>query len=139
MLDKRLCFLYDSKGDLMNGMDEILKKSLLYDFYGELLTDRQRHIYEAFVFENLSLSEIAEENGVSRQSIYDLMKRCGRTLEEYEEKLRLVEKFGHAREKAARLQELVAQMKQQTEGVSPELLDGLMQIGQLAGQIMEEF
>ena len=74
-------------------MDEILKQSLLYDFYGELLTEHQKEIYEQFIVEDLSLSEIAKDAGISRQGVHDLIKRCNKILEEYEEKLHLVEKF----------------------------------------------
>ena len=45
-------------------MDEILKQSLLYDFYGELLTEHQKEIYEQFIVEDLSMSEIAKEAGI---------------------------------------------------------------------------
>lgn len=74
-------------------MNEILEQALLYDFYGELLTDHQKDIYEQFVLEDLSLSEIAQDKGISRQGVHDLVKRCQRILEGYESKLHLVEKF----------------------------------------------
>ena len=74
-------------------MDNIFEKSLLYDFYGELLTDHQKKIYEDVVLNDLSLSEIAAEEGISRQGVHDLVKRCNKILDEYEEKLKLVEKF----------------------------------------------
>ena len=77
---------------------EIVDRSLLYDFYGELLTEHQRNIYEALVFEDLSLSEIADEEGISRQGVHDLIKRCNKTLEGYENKLHLVERFRKTRE-----------------------------------------
>ena len=80
-------------------MDEILKQTLLYDFYGELLTKHQKEIYEQFVLEDLSLSEIAGEAGISRQGVHDLIKRCQKALEGYEEKLHLVEKFLSIKEK----------------------------------------
>lgn len=68
-------------------------QALLYDFYGELLTDHQKNIYEQSVLEDLSLSEIAEDEGISRQGVHDLVKRCNKSLMSYEEKLHLVEKF----------------------------------------------
>ncbi len=73
----------------------------MYDFYGELLTKHQRRIYEAIVYDNLSLGEIAEEEGVSRQAVHDIVKRCDRALQGYEEKLRLVEKFESIKDKVA--------------------------------------
>lgn len=74
-------------------MDDKLKKAYLYDFYGELLNEHQRQVYEDFVFNDLSLGEIAEEEGISRQGVSDMIKRCGKKLENYEDKLHLVEKF----------------------------------------------
>ena len=81
-------------------MDEILKKTLLYDFYGELLTARQQRIYEEVVLNDYSISEIAKDEGTSRQSIHDMIKRCGALLENYEDKLHLVERFVRLRSKA---------------------------------------
>ena len=49
-------------------VNEILEQALLYDFYGELLTSHQKEIYEQFVLEDLSLSEIAQDAGISRQA-----------------------------------------------------------------------
>ena len=74
-------------------MNKFLEQALLFDFYGELLTDHQKEIYEQFALEDLSLSEIAEMKGISRQGVHDLVKRCQKTLEGYEMKLHLVEKF----------------------------------------------
>ena len=74
-------------------MEKIVEQGLLYDFYGELLTEHQRHIYEDVVFNDMSLSEIAEEQGISRQGVHDLVKRCDRILGGYEEKLGLVDMF----------------------------------------------
>ena len=49
-------------------MEKIVEQGLLYDFYGELLTEHQRRVYEDVVFNDMSLSEIAEEQGISRQA-----------------------------------------------------------------------
>ena len=73
-------------------MEKIVRQGLLYDFYGELLTEHQRQVYEAVVYENLSLAEIAAEQGISRQGVHDIVKRCDKMLLEYEEKLKLVKK-----------------------------------------------
>ena len=74
-------------------MEKIVEKTLLYDFYGELLTARQKEIYEEVVFNDMSLSEAAEEYGVSRQGIHDMIRRTDKILEGYEEKLRMVTHF----------------------------------------------
>ncbi len=74
-------------------MDSFVEQSLLYDFYGDLLTEHQKEIYESYISENLSLAEIAQEKKISRQGVHDTIKRCNRLLGEYEEKLGLVKKF----------------------------------------------
>ena len=74
-------------------MDKIIERGLLFDFYDELLTDHQQKIYSEAVFNDLSLSELSEEEGISRQGIHDLIKRCDKSLQEYEEKLGLIKRF----------------------------------------------
>ena len=91
--------------DIMSSMDEILRRSLLFDFYGELLTDHQKKIYEAFDSEDLSLSEIAEQEGISRQGVHDSLKRALAALHNYEDTLHLVLRFLHIRELAAQAKE----------------------------------
>ena len=71
-------------------MEEIYEKTLLYDYYGELLTDHQREIYENVVFNDMSLSEAAEEYGISRQGVHDIIRRCNNSLEAYEAKLHMI-------------------------------------------------
>ena len=78
-------------------MERIVEQGLLYDFYGELLTEHQRKIYEEAVYNDMSLGEIAEEEGISRQGVHDLLKRCDKSLLEYEERLHLVERFTRAK------------------------------------------
>ena len=58
---------------------------MLYDFYGELLNEHQKEIYEDVVFNDMSPSEIAREEGISRQGVHDLIKRCDKILKDYEE------------------------------------------------------
>ena len=74
-------------------MEKIVRQSLLYDFYGELLTEHQKAIYEDVVNNDMSYSEIARMNQISRQGVYDMIKRCDKILEEYEDKLQLVDKL----------------------------------------------
>lgn len=83
-------------------MDEILKQTLLYDFYGELLTKHQKEIYEQAVLEDYSLSEIARDAGISRQGVHDMIRRCNKSLEDYEAELHLVEKFMSVKKKSMR-------------------------------------
>ncbi len=84
-------------------MNKILEQALLYDFYGELLTTHQKEVYEQFILDDLSLSEIAESAGISRQGVHDLIRRCQKALEGYEEKLHLVERFLSVKEKVGQI------------------------------------
>ena len=107
----------------------LLEQALLYDFYGELLTEHQKEIYEQFVLEDLSLSEIAESEGISRQGVHDLIKRCNKLLEGYEAKLHLVEKFLSVKEKVQKINELL-----DSESEDPVIRN----VRQIAVDILEE-
>ena len=79
-------------------IDDITYISLLYDFYGQLLSKRQDQVMKLYHEENLSLSEIAEEFDISRQGVHDALKNAEKALKEYEKKLGLVEKFRKSRD-----------------------------------------
>ena len=87
-------------------MEKIGRQVFLYDFYGELLTDHQKSVYEDVVLNDMSLSEIADERGISRQGVHDLVKRCDKILSGYEEKLHLVEKFRLTKEKLREIESI---------------------------------
>ena len=86
-------------------MEKIVEQGLLYDFYGELLTEHQKQIYEAAVYNDMSLTEIADEHGISKQGVHDLIKRCTRSLQEYEDKLHMIRRFEAIKAQAERLKE----------------------------------
>ena len=65
-------------------MDDILQLTLLYDFYGELLTEKQKQVYELHYQNDLSLTEIGEELSISRQAVRDQLKRTEKILLDYE-------------------------------------------------------
>ena len=104
-------------------MEKIVEQGLLYDFYGELLTPHQRRIYEDAVFNDLSLSEIAQEEGISRQGVHDLIRRCDRTLEEYENRLHLMRRFGQIRRKLERIWELCGD--EEVQRLTAEIMEEL--------------
>ena len=92
-------------------MDKIYERGLLFDFYGELLTEHQQKIYSEAVFNDMSLSELSEEEGISRQGIHDLIKRVDKQLEGYENKLKLVEKFKDIKKDVVKAQKLIDECK----------------------------
>ncbi len=113
-------------------MEEKLEQAYLYDFYGELLNEHQRQIYEDFVFNDLSLGEIANEEGISRQGVADMIKRCNNKLAGYEKKLHLVEKFVSVKNDVSRIHELTASF-----GTAHEE-SIIKEIEKISNQILEE-
>lgn len=111
-------------------MKDIYKSSLLYDFYGELLTKHQKEIYEDFILNDLSLGEIAEERGISRQGVHDLVKRCNKTLNTYEEKLHLIERFSKTKEDVKKICMLA------DEKINPE---NISEIKSIAQEILDNY
>ena len=107
-------------------------QTFLYDFYGELLTEHQRNIYEDFVLNDLSLGEIAAEEGISRQGVHDLIKRCSKKLQDYEDKLHLVEKFLYVKEDVTQIHALAMQCKQSHDETI------LNEIETISNKILEE-
>ena len=90
----------------MNPLEKQQHYIILYDFYGDLLSNHKKQIFEDYVLNDLSLSEIAVEQGISRQGVHDLIKRCSRELKEYENKLELVKKFNSIRTKLIQIKKL---------------------------------
>ncbi|MCR4741160.1 MAG: DNA-binding protein [Lachnospiraceae bacterium] len=87
-------------------MEKIVKQSLLYDFYGELLNEHQRQVYEDAVFNDMSVTEISENYGITRQGAHDMIKRCDRILSGYEEKLKLLHRFSVIRDCISQIEDI---------------------------------
>jgi uncharacterized protein len=96
-------------------LKEIVELSILFDFYGELLKDHNKHIFEDYILNDLSLSEIAEQQGISRQGVFDIVKRCSKQLKTCEDKLCLVKKFEKTKENVIRIKELSIKIKDETK------------------------
>ena len=94
-------------------MEKLAEIALLADFYGPLLTEKQRNIWDLHYQHDLSLAEIAEVEHISRQAIHDLLKRTERILAEYEEKLGLVQRFWAEREKLMEVKTLSQGLNEQ--------------------------
>ena len=114
-------------------MEKIVEQGILYDFYGELLTEHQRRIYEDAVYNDMSLSEIAEQAGISRQGVHDLIRRCDKILLEYEGKLHVVERFAKARDTISRIEALTVE---NPEGTA--MSKRLEEIRKLSRELLEE-
>lgn len=114
-------------------MDDIIERRAylagLFDIYGDLLTDKQRQMFDLYHQNDFSLGEIAEECEVSRQAVFDIIKRTEHTLEEYEQKLRLADKAKQRRAVFAELNRLFADWPDQEQ---------LNEVRQLIRQLEQE-
>lgn len=88
-------------------MKQIAEMALLFDFYGPLLTDKQSKIWDLYYQMDFSLSEIADQEEISRQAVYDLLKRTEKILEGYEQRLGLVARFLKEKEKLKNIESLL--------------------------------
>ncbi len=118
-------------------MEKIVRQNLLFDFYGELLTKHQKDIYEEIIINDFSYSEVAKLEGISRQGVYDLIKRCDKILEEYEEKLQLVEKFQNTKKMVAQINHLAGELKVSND--NKLLIDKIDEIERISNAICEEY
>ena len=87
-------------------MDDTFLRTMLFDFYGDLLTDKQREYYDLHYMSDLSLFEIAEMNGTSRQAVWDIIRRAEQTLRDIEAKTGLVARAMQRKKALAELSEL---------------------------------
>jgi predicted DNA-binding protein YlxM (UPF0122 family) len=101
--------------------DKTLHMTMLLDFYGELLTEKQRNFFEMYYNEDLSLAEMAELMGISRQGARDLIVRAEATLRETEEKIGLVKRYREQRAAINSMNEKLAELSRITEGRAKEL------------------
>lgn len=116
--------------------EKMIEISMLYDFYGQLLTAKQQELLKLYHEDNYSLSEIAEEFGISRQGVHDAVKKAEKALHEYENKLGLISKFTATEEAVAAIDtEIDALMKENRE--NRPLTEKLKHIKSIIDQINE--
>lgn len=119
-------------------MEKILELTLLYDFYGELLTDKQKKICELYYLDDLSLGEISEQQGISRQGVHDTLKRSEKQLYYYENKLDLVSRFVNQRKNVENIIDIIDSLKDNRYDRGMEL-DKLQSLKKLATDILENY
>ncbi len=119
----------DTEGKGARDIEERVYLSLLYDFYGALLKENQRQMLEGYLLEDFSISEIAENMGITRQGVHDGIKRSTRQLREYEAKLGLAARFEQQKERMKELKDrLERQPVQPRKAEWREILDLLEEI-----------
>jgi len=106
-------------------MEEAVFRTMLFDFYGELLTEKQREYFHLHYNEDMSLAEIAQSEGISRQGVWDIIRRGEETLRRTEEKTGLVARFRAQRETVAVMEQQLRQRLPLTEGEARLLAESL--------------
>ncbi len=119
-------------------LKEIVELSILFDFYGELLKEHNKQIFEDYILNDLSLSEIADQKGISRQGVYDIVKRCSKQLKEYEEKLNLIKEFNETKEKVNHIKEIAKQLIEFSSPKEEKEINQLNEIIEITNEILEE-
>lgn len=117
-------------------MDEILQLTLLYDFYGELLTEKQKQTFAWHYQDDLSLTEIGQELGISRQAVRDLLKRTEKILLGYEEKLQLVVRFLEQK-KAIQTIKTIIEDVEGNQTLAPSIMIAIERIKNIADEILD--
>ena len=97
-------------------------RSMLFDFYGELLTDKQREYFDLHYNEDLSLAEIAEQSGISRQGVWDIIRRAEAAMTEVEEKTGLIKRFNERNAALAEIRSELTELGGMAEGRAQELV-----------------
>ena len=101
--------------------------SMLFDFYGELLTERQREAYHLYYNEDLSLTEIGEMRGTTRQAVWDMIRHADAAMKEMEEKTGLIERFLHTKEELENVVQLLKEKEpEEAVALASEKLDVLI-------------
>ena len=105
--------------------EETLFRTMLFDFYGELLTAKQKEYFDLHYNADYSLSEIAEMTGISRQGVWDIIKRAEETLRKTEEKTGLIGRFREHQEAVAEMEQTIAKLLRETDGKAKVLTEQL--------------
>ncbi|MGD6802993.1 putative DNA-binding protein [Rossellomorea vietnamensis] len=105
-------------------LEKTTRMNYLYDFYQSLLTPKQSSYMSLYYLDDFSLGEIAEEYEISRQAVYDNIKRTEAMLEEYEEKLLLFQKFQERSKLLREIKQLLNKQDNKTSGLE-ELFEKL--------------
>jgi len=111
-------------------IEKTLRMTMLFDFFGSLLTEKQRGFFDLYYNEDLSLSEIAEKADISRQGVYDIITRAAKSLEEFENKTGAVERWHETRTKLEKAGPLISQLldSQKTDVKCTSLINELNRI-----------
>ena len=107
-------------------LDKIAETSILFDLYGGLLTEKKRQVMELYHEEDLSLGEIAEEQGISRAAVHDALKTAEKSLRDYEDKLGMASGYMERQEILKELKKEFSQIKEDVPKTSAKKIEKLL-------------
>jgi predicted DNA-binding protein YlxM (UPF0122 family) len=116
-------------------MDNVTKLNLLYDYYGDFLTKKQKEIFESYYLNDLSLGEIAQNCGITRQGVYDVLRRSQDILFNFEEKLGMVKKY-ICRKKE--IKEILIILEELESGIDPGFKDKYKDVNSRVSSLLTE-
>ena len=120
-------------------MERIVEQNLLYDFYGELLTEKQKELFNLYygehILNDMTATEIAAEFGITRQAVHDMIRRCDKILADYEARLHLVAKFLTAKEKIKEIHTLSRRLLKEDK---EQMEEDIRQIESVCNQVLED-
>ena len=116
--------------------DKLVQIALLFDFYGQLLTEKQIEIVDMYYNNDLSLGEISEQQAISRQGVYDTLKRAEKTLFEYEEKLGLVERYIKQKDAMEKLAKMLDELINGNSLSKKEINEKLLEVKEYISKIL---
>ncbi len=119
-------------------VEKLVEIGMLFDFYGKLLTEKQFNVIEMFYIEDLSLSEIGEELNITRQGVYDTLKRAEEKLYQFEKTLGLASKFRESHKDIKRILDLANDIKDSI-GIEDykRIIDSVNQIEDISLEILD--
>ena len=101
--------------------ESTVERTMLFDFFGELMTEKQRTYFDLHYNADLSLAEIAEQEGISRQGVWDIIRRAEATLRHAEEKTGLVRRFSELQRTVGEMEKQIGELLPLTEGRAQSL------------------
>ena len=111
--------------------ESTVERTMLFDFFGELLTEKQKQYYDLHYNADLSLAEIAEQEGISRQGVWDIIRRAEATLRRAEERTGLVRRYRELQDTVSGLESSVSELLPLTDGRARQLTE------EIAGRLRE--
>lgn len=119
-------------------VEKVVEVGILFDFYGKLLSKKQYIAIELYYIHDLSLAEIGDELGISRQGVFDMLKRAEENLYEYEKVLGLVSKFNYTRKEIDKIYRLAEDIEIEFKDINDKrILDKVKELKDIVGKIID--